>query len=387
VPLDRPECSDVTPPTSIYANAQALLAMPNPDDRLLERWRVGDHDRTNPLMYARLNPQNEEQCLRCTFTRDTICAMMRTGTKRKPKRLLHSNPSRLTDKSFRDEPDLRHVFRHAPELLDAITVDREVRRTFKRLISDGCAPEILLSLVRSCVWGEYVKGLHKKELDALKDRLDRIIRRLEALRTDVLSLGKTRIGFDPLWSSTAFESIDARVQTTFARDYMFTELPGSLAWAKAFATELKQAIAEEHSVRHETYSQMLAWLYLYCCAATRRRVTYREIADLLNAGLIEKGSEFTVSEGIVRMRVNRFQVSAAAMSYENLELLMKDYVRSCPTGDPSLWDWLSSNGAVWVSSHIKPMDPGRVISEKERRRLTLLEHRRLKIAARERPEK
>jgi hypothetical protein len=312
--------------------------------------------------------------------------MMRTGTKGKPNDLLYSNPTGLTDKSLRDAPDLRHVFRDAPELLDAITGNREFRRTFNRLISDGCAPPFLLTLVRSCVYEGYAKSLHKKDLDALKDRLDRMIRRLEALKTDVLSLGTTHIGFDSLWSSSAFDSIDARVQTTFARDYIFTELPGSLGWARALLMELKQIISEEHSVRQNP-GMMFGWLYLYCCAATGRRVTYREIADLLNAGFMEKGNEGTITEATVRMRLNRFKKSASAMSYENLELLMKDYVRACPAGNPSFEDWFESNGTVWISSHIKPMDPGRVISEKERRRLTLLERWRLKIAERERPKK
>jgi hypothetical protein len=290
----------------------------------------------------------------------------------RPKRL-HSNARRLTDKSLRDDFNLRNVFRDAPKLLDAISGDREASRTLERLISDGCAPEFLLSLVQSCVWGDLVTGLHKKVLDALKDQLDRIIRSLEALKTDVVSLGATWIGGDPLQSSIAFDSIDARMQTRFARHYLFIELPGTLTCAKALLTELKQVISEEHSVRNHTSGRQVAWLYLYCSAATGRLVTYREIADLLNAGLIARGGEHLIGERTIGMRLTRFKNSAAAMSYENLESLMKDYVRSCPTGNPSLEDWFSSNGAVWVSSHTKPMVPGRVISEKERRRLKLTE--------------
>jgi hypothetical protein len=157
---------------------------------------------------------------------------------------------------------------------------------------------------------------------------------------------------------------------------MFSELPGSLIIAKAFLQELKQNLAEEHSVRLPPLSQVLAWLYLYCCAGAGRRVTYRQIADLLNAGFVANASETEISEGTVRMGLLRFKRSAAAMSYESLELLMKDYVRSCPNGSPTLDDWFSSNGADWLASHIKTMVPGRVISEKERRRLTLAERER-----------
>ena len=210
-----------------------------------------------------------------------------------------------------------------------------------RGFSDGCAPGALLSLIQACVEEGRFKASHKKDLDLLKIGLDRVIGRLDALRTDVLSLGTTRIGLNPLRSSSAFDSIDARVQVTFARDYLFTELPGSLDWAKLFLEELKQFIAEEHSVRNQTAGWLLAWLYLYCCTATGRLVTYRETADLLNAGLIAKGSEDLVDEATVRMRLNRFKNSATAMSYENLELLMKDYVRSRPAGAPTLWDWFS----------------------------------------------
>ncbi len=301
--------------------------------------------------------------------------MTRTAAKNKPKHR-NSKARRQSEKELPNKPDLRQVFRDARELLDAVLEDREIRRTFERLLSDGCAPGALLSLIQACVEEGRFKASHKKDLDLLKIGLDRVIGRLDALRTDVLSLGTTRIGLNPLRSSSAFDSIDARVQVTFARDYLFTELPGSLDWAKLFLEELKQFIAEEHSVRNQTAGWLLAWLYLYCCTATGRLVTYRETADLLNAGLIAKGSEDLVDEATVRMRLNRFKNSATAMSYENLELLMKDYVRSRPAGAPTLWDWFSSNGAAWVSSHIQPMVPGKVISEKERRRLKLAERER-----------
>src|ERR1700674_2992450 len=140
----------------------------------------------------------------------------------------HSNGGRPTGKALLDKSDLQHLFRNYPELLDAISCDPAASRTFKSLVSDGCAPGNLLLLVTCCVWGEDATAANKKDLDAVKDRLDRIIRRLKALETDVRGLSTMRISGEKLGSSAAFHEIDVRAETTFARDFLFRELPNNM---------------------------------------------------------------------------------------------------------------------------------------------------------------
>jgi hypothetical protein len=309
--------------------------------------------------------------------------MMRTTIKSRPsnpKQSQNANGRGIRGKSSRDgkpeqtlctvldDPDLWTGFPNYLEITDPISGNQALKSTFVRLISDGCALRVLLWLLAGYVWEEQVLALWKKDLDSLKSEFDGLIRRLEALSAKIVSVNSARILENSLWDSLAFDLIDERVGTKFARDYMFSQLPGSLVWAKAFLQELKQNLAREHSVRQQPPAGRLAWLYLYCCAGTGRRVTYREIADLLSAGFVAKGSERVISEATVRMGLQRFKNSAAALSYEHLELLMKDYVRACPTGDPNLSDWFKSNGADWVSAHVRPLCPGRAISEKERQR-------------------
>jgi hypothetical protein len=314
----------------------------------------------------------------------------------KPKRSQNPNGRGIRDKSLRDgkpeqslytvlgDPDLRTTFPNYLQLLDTISGDPEKERTFARLISDGCTPRNLLLFLNACVWEDEAVGSLKKDLDSLKSQFDGLIRRLETTSAKIVSVGTMRIGDNPVRDSLAFDSIDARVATKFARDYFFIELPASLVWAKAFLKELKQNLAEEHTVRRPTRGMQLAYLYLYCCASTGRRVTYREIADLLNAGLIARDSGRLIDEATVRMGLIRFKNSAEAMSYELLESQMKDYVRSCPTGRPTFDVWFDCHGADWISSNVKPLCPGRVISEKERRLLTLKERERPKKKSRSR---
>jgi hypothetical protein len=132
---------------------------------------------------------------------------MRTARKG-PRKELFANASRRhirPDKALRDEPDLRHMF---PELVDAISKDRVARGTFEKLISDGCAPRVLLWLLKNYVQYDQVVALWKKDLDFLKCQFDGLIGGLETVSAKVVSLNEARIDEHPLWNSSAFDSID-----------------------------------------------------------------------------------------------------------------------------------------------------------------------------------
>ena len=177
---------------------------------------------------------------------------MRTPAKRKLEQLPNRSTRGLSDELLRDctpnqlrrailgDADMATSFRSYPKLLDTFADNPVLGRTFLRFVSDGCAPGVILSLLAACVLLDQIVSLIKKDLDRLKSRFDGLIRRLESLRADVASLGTMRIGDAPLETSFSFREIDDRVGTEFARKYMFTQLPGSLTWAKFYLKELKE---------------------------------------------------------------------------------------------------------------------------------------------------
>ncbi len=281
---------------------------------------------------------------------------------------------------------MRNAFAKYPQLLDTLVANPIFGRTFITLVSEGCASGELIWLLNVLVNRDGAASRYKKDLDFLKSRLHGVIRGLESLREDVVSLSKSQIGGDPLADRISFDDIDLRVESKFARKYLSIDLPGELAWAKAYFRELKEKLAEELSVRKFAASaRLFAWLYAYSCAGTGRPVTYREVSDLVNAGFVANGRSSDVSEAVVRMNLQRFKRSSA-LAYEHLTLLMKDYVSSCPTGHPTIADWVSSNFDSWASANVQPMAPVQVTLEIERRAKKFTEHER-KFAEHERAKK
>jgi hypothetical protein len=282
------------------------------------------------------------RCLRRSFWRGNIRAMSCSRAKSESKFPV----------SFLRTSEGQFAFRNYPSLLDTILDDPRLEHTFARLISAGSAPEVLLFLLNGCTQWHQSVAVSKKELDWAKGRFDSVLRRLVCARQAVIDLSTIRIQGNSLWDSSSFDLINSRVGTDFSRQFTFVELPGNLNWAEAFLKELKQNLAKEYAVRRLTLSRQIAWLYLYSGASAQRRVTFCEMADLLNAGLIANNGVQLVSEASVRMSLQRFKRSDVAMSYERLRVLMKDYVRSSPGGIPTLEDWLSANCTDWISSHI-----------------------------------
>jgi hypothetical protein len=90
-------------------------------------------------------------------------------------------------------PELQQAFHNKPELLNAIAGDPEIERTFLELISDGCAPQVLLWLLNGYVQYDQVLALLRKELDSLKSQFDGLIGGLETVSAKVVSLNEARI--------------------------------------------------------------------------------------------------------------------------------------------------------------------------------------------------
>jgi hypothetical protein len=291
---------------------------------------------------------------------------------------VRNKESELLRSTLLGDAELREKFGPYPNPLDVVCDDSEAEPIFLRLVSEGCGPGFLLGLLMAYIYDDEISSWQKKELDSVKSRFTGVIRRLKSLQVDIASLSRIQLQNTPLLHSLAFDSIDARLEKEFARRYMSTELPGSLLVAKAFFKELKHNVALENSVRDGSVSRMLAWLYTYCCAATRRPVGFREIAALANAGFVARGSDRSVSEATVRMELQRYKRSGPALSHENLELLMSDYVRSYTANRTTFDDWFSSNGSNWLASHVKALSPGKILSGTEYRFLKLSERQRLK---------
>jgi hypothetical protein len=216
----------------------------------------------------------------------------------------------------------------------------ELASSLGGLISDGCDFDNLLLFLGACVRRKEAEAFEKRNLDSVKRELGSIVRRVETLGGEIAALGATPVGFVQFFRHPVFGEKNARGEPKFSRNYLFREFPDSLTHFTTVVKELKHAIAERHSVRHNPPARRIAYLYLYCCAATGRHVTYREMADLLNAWFLEIGSQRVVSEASVRMALQRFKRARAPVaSYETVESRMKEYVQSCPTGAPSFADW------------------------------------------------
>jgi hypothetical protein len=119
----------------------------------------------------------------------------------------------------------------------------------------------------------------------------------------------------------------------------FLAWPADLRSCAARLDELKTTLAQAWSIRQSSGALYAFILYSYCREATRGKATYAEVADLLNAGLEANDVQETVGEDVLRMQLRRLNRSQTQPLRQQLQSLMKQYVSSCPTGEPDFMRW------------------------------------------------
>lgn len=140
--------------------------------------------------------------------------MRRTTTKSKRRPLRNRNaqgPDELSQagtpnqirQAINGDAGMRSVFASYPHVLDTLAANPIFGRTLIRLVSEGCASGELLSFLNSLVNRDGILSRFKKDLNFLKSRLSGLIRRLDSLREDVVTLNEIRIGLTPFETALA----------------------------------------------------------------------------------------------------------------------------------------------------------------------------------------
>lgn len=180
---------------------------------------------------------------------------------------------------------------------------------------------ILMSIVDRYVCFDEGSTTRKRDVARVKKRFDGLIRRLETLAGEATNLGAMKVdtwlrGF-PL----------AHCLGTTPEAGFLQRCADSLHAHATTLKDLRRTFAQEWSFRQSTRAWYLLMLHAYCCAATGRRVTYSEIADLLNAGLSANEKPGVITEEVIRMQLQRLNRSATAERAERIRAVMDQFWR------------------------------------------------------------
>jgi hypothetical protein len=218
-----------------------------------------------------------------------------------------------------------------------------VERTWPELVARGCHERPLLDLLFPCVRCDWDLSRRQKDVDDLKLRCDRLVKKLKSVATDSEILGRMRVehmGGMPLSSILALPvNLGIGLGIDPPADF-FDRWPTDLRAHAAHLEGLKRSIVQGWSVRQHSASEYVLMLYLYCGEATTGKARWRHIADLLNAGWEAMDIyDNLATEDVLRMQIRRLGRPKAGSLFEHLETLMKRYVVSHPTGDLSFTEW------------------------------------------------
>jgi hypothetical protein len=198
-----------------------------------------------------------------------------------------------------------------------------------RLSSQDVAAQhgaILRSIVESYVCFDEGSTTRKRDAARVKNRFDSLIRRLETLAGEAEGLGAMSV---ETWSPglPLALCLGTAPQTGFLQ-----RCAVSLRAHAATLKELKRTFTQEWSLRQSTRAWYLLMLHAYCCAATERRVTYSEIADFLNAGLIANRKPSVITEEVIRMQLQRLNRSTTAARANRIKAVIDQFwhYRRCP---------------------------------------------------------
>lgn len=185
------------------------------------------------------------------------------------------------------------------------------QETIEKLYRKGCKRLPLMFLMlysgTDCFWAEL-----KEKLNRRKKELGAVIRRVESV---------------------------ANVLTNLADDDFLRSKARDLSSIAVAVARHKKRIAADQSIRNTGVLRSVGPLWFYCKAATRGKITLREVADLINATLeVETDNETVVGEHDVSMRLNRFK-KRDATNYYILKTMMQQYVTESPAGDEHWATW------------------------------------------------
>lgn len=218
----------------------------------------------------------------------------------------------------------------------------QLQESWKQLIDGGCQPQPLIALLGPCIYGKWESELRKKDLNEIKTCCERLVRRLEDIAHDSENLGKLRLKHMNGEALSTVLSLPVSLGLGIGLvppAGLFAELSAELREQALRLKGLERAIAEAWSMRHRSAAWYVLLLYLYCRKATRGKATYKNLAEIMNAGWEASGVDERVTEDRVRMQVCRLKRPQTAGLLQATEALMTRYVASCPTGDPTFTEW------------------------------------------------
>jgi len=224
------------------------------------------------------------------------------------------------DKKRKLEPGKTGVLRNPKDYFVAL----RDKSAWLQLSAEDVAAQhgmILMSLVDRYVCFDEGSATRKRDVAQVKNQLDSLIRRLETLAGEAENLGAMKV--DTWLPGFPLEYCLGTAPETD----VLKRCADSLRAHAATLKNLKRTFAREWSLRQSTRAWYLLMLYVYCCAATGRRVTYSEIADLVNAGLSANEKPGVISEEVIRMQLKRLNRSATAERAGRIKAVMDQYWR------------------------------------------------------------